>query len=312
MRNHSLKLSCHIPAFKREFLALTWSRSVQREVLHFHGLIEFKLLRRRHWLDLTYDWNLASIRSWTFETRLNALSFEPIHWSFNITNDYLWYGRWAVNFRMMLGTRRQLIGLHHQYHYTTAMSNLIFDLQLVNTRYDLDFNYYHSNHSIGGRLIKDRQHHPIDGYWNATANALHLNTPSMRSTSTITSTFIKSIVDAQHEKIGVLFERTTNQLTSNDSQIAQVSFVTGNGSVQCASIFFAPVQSVLDRSTPSSLARPSILLVERRPVHHDVRMVNAIILIVELHRSRTSNLASAQTRTRSPHQVHLPLSHCDL
>jgi hypothetical protein len=139
----------------------------------------------------------------------------------NLTNDYFWYGQWAVDFRLMLGNHQELIRLNHKYYYTTLISNLLFDFYLINLHYELDFNYYHSNHSIQGRFIKNNYKHNIDGYWNITDNILQLNTEQMKSMTIITSMFIKSIIDTHQQKRGVLIERTTNHFR-NDTQIIEV------------------------------------------------------------------------------------------
>ncbi|CAF4612211.1 unnamed protein product, partial [Rotaria sp. Silwood2] len=214
------KILCHIPLFKREFFSLTWDRYIKKELFHFHGLIQTKLLRRRRFIDYEYNWNLASFRFWTFDSGLRLFSFDPIEFNLNLTNDYLWYGKWAIDFYLKLSNNRQLIRFNHKYHYTTLRSNLLFDLQLINSHYDLDFNYYHSNYSIQGQLIKNKHKHSINGYWNTTANILQLDTEQMKSMTLITSTFIKSIIDIHHQKIGVLIEHTTNNFT-NDTQIIE-------------------------------------------------------------------------------------------
>ncbi|CAF4301893.1 unnamed protein product, partial [Rotaria sp. Silwood2] len=220
LKNHSFKILCHIPLFKREFFSLTWDRYIKKELFHFHGLIQTKLLRRRRFIDYEYNWNLASFRVWTFDSGLRLFSFDPIEFNLNLTNDYLWYGKWAIDFYLKLSNNRQLIRFNHKYHYTTLRSNLLFDLQLINSHYDLDFNYYHSNYSIQGQLIKNKHKHSINGYWNTTANILQLDTEQMKSMTLITSTFIKSIIDIHHQKIGVLIEHTTNNFT-NDTQIIE-------------------------------------------------------------------------------------------
>ncbi|CAF2481225.1 unnamed protein product [Rotaria sp. Silwood2] len=203
-----------------EFFSLTWDRYIKKELFHFHGLIQTKLLRRRRFIDYEYNWNLASFRFWTFDSGLRLFSFDPIEFNLNLTNDYLWYGKWAIDFYLKLSNNRQLIRFNHKYHYTTLRSNLLFDLQLINSHYDLDFNYYHSNYSIQGQLIKNKHKHSINGYWNTTANILQLDTEQMKSMTLITSTFIKSIIDIHHQKIGVLIEHTTNNFT-NDTQIIE-------------------------------------------------------------------------------------------
>jgi hypothetical protein len=178
-------------------------------------------LRKRRFIDYEYNWNLASIRFWTFHSSLSLFSFDPMQWNWNLTNDYFWNGKWAIDFRLMFGDRRELMRFHHKYHYTTLVSNLLFDLHLINSNYDLDFNYYHFNHSIQGLFIKNKYTHEINGYWNITENSLQLNTQQMKSITIITATFIKSIVDLFQEKIGVLIERSTNSFR-NDTQILEV------------------------------------------------------------------------------------------
>ncbi|CAF5008669.1 unnamed protein product, partial [Rotaria sp. Silwood1] len=220
LKNHSFKILCHIPLFKREFFSLIWNRYIEKELFHFHGLIQTKFLRRRHFIDYEYNWNLASFHFWIFDSRLKLFSFDPIEFNFNITNDYLWYGKWAIDFYLMLSNHRQLIRFNHKYHYTTFRSNFLFDLHLINSHYDLNFNYYHSNYSIQGQFIKNKHTHLIDGFWNTTANILQLNTEEMKSMTLITSTLIKSIIEIYHQKIGVLIERTTNNFT-NDTQIIE-------------------------------------------------------------------------------------------
>ncbi|CAF3840465.1 unnamed protein product, partial [Rotaria sordida] len=220
LKNHSFILLCHIPLFKREFFSLIWNRYIEKELFHFHGLIQTKFLRRRRFIDYEYNWNLASFRFWMFNSRLRLFSFDPIEFNLNLTNDYLWYGKWAINFYLMLSNHRKLIHFNHKYHYTTFRSNLLFDLHLINSHYDIDFNYYHSNYSIQGQFIENKHKHSIDGYWNTTANILQLNTEQMKSMTTITSKFIKSIIDIDHQKIGVLIERTTDHFT-NDTQIIE-------------------------------------------------------------------------------------------
>ncbi|CAF3728309.1 unnamed protein product, partial [Adineta steineri] len=220
LKDHSFILYCHIPLFKREFFSLIWNRYVHKELFHFHGLIQTKFLRRRRFIDFDYNWNLASFRFWTLNSHITLFSLDPVQLNLNLTNDYLWYGKWAVDFRMMLSNRRELIRLNHKYHYTTFGSNLLFDLYLMNSHYDLDFNYYHLNHSIQGLFIKNKYKNEIDGYWNATTNTLQLNTQHMKSVTIITSTFIKSIIDRYHQKIGVLLERTEDSFT-NDTQILE-------------------------------------------------------------------------------------------
>ncbi|CAF3266519.1 unnamed protein product [Rotaria socialis] len=220
LKNHSFTVLCHMPLFKREFFSLIWNRYLEKELFHFHGLIQSKFLRRRRFIDYEYNWNLASVRFWTFNSSLTLFSFDPIEFNFNITNDYLWYGKWAIDFYLMLNNRRQLIRFNHKYHYTTLRSNLFFDLHLINSHYDLDFNYYHLNHSIQGEFIRNKEKYLIDGYWNITENILQLNTEHMTSMSTITSTLIKSIIDINHQKIGVLFELSTNDFTK-DTQIIE-------------------------------------------------------------------------------------------
>lgn len=222
-KNHSLKFHCYIPLFKREFFSLIWKRYVQKELFHFHGLIETKFLRRRRFIDYEYNYNLASIRYWTFKSRLIIFSLDPIQWNLNITNDYLWNGKWAIDFDLMLGQRRELIRLNHKYHYTTFLSNLLFNLHLINSHYDLDFNYYHLNHSIQGSFIKNKYKNEINGYWNTSENILQLNTQHMKSITTIKSIFLKSIIDVSEEKIGVLIHRTTSPFI-NDTQIMEVVF----------------------------------------------------------------------------------------
>jgi len=221
LKNQSLKLYIYIPLFKREFFSLTWKRYLQKELFHFCGLIEMKFLRKRRFIDYEYNWNLASIRFWTFNSRLIIFSFDPIQWNFNLTNDYLWNGKWAIDFRLLFGNRRELIRLNHKYHYTTLVSNLLFNFHLVNSHYNLDFNYYHLNYSIQGLFIKNKDRYEINGYWNTTENSLQLNTQDMKSITIITSTFLKSIINIYQQKIGVFIQRTTDAFT-NDTQIMEV------------------------------------------------------------------------------------------
>jgi hypothetical protein len=221
LKNHSLKLYCYIPLFKREFFSLTWKRYLHKELFHFHGLIEMKFLRRRRFMDYEYNWNFASIRFWTWESQLSMFSFDPIQWNLNLTNDYLWYGKWAIDFRLMLGNRRELIRFNHQYHYTTLISNLLFNFHLINSYYNLNLNYYHFNHSIEGVYMKNKYRHEINGYWNTTENSLQLNTQYMKSMTIINSTFFKSIIERLHEKFGVLVQRTTSHFR-NDTEILEV------------------------------------------------------------------------------------------
>ncbi|UJR26422.1 hypothetical protein I4U23_007754 [Adineta vaga] len=220
LKNHTGKILCHIPLFKREFFSFIWNRYVQKEFFHFSGSFQLNVLRRRRWFDYHYNWNLASFRFWTLDSRLILFSFDPIQWNLNITNDYLWWGKWTIDYRMMLGNRRELIRLHHEYQYTTIQSNLIFDLYLINSHYDLNLTYNHSTHFIQGLFLKNQDKHEINGYWNTTGNLLHLNTLQMKSMTIITPTFIKSIIERHQEKIGFLFQRTTEQF-KNDSEIIQ-------------------------------------------------------------------------------------------
>jgi hypothetical protein len=221
LKNYTLKIFCYLPLFKREFFSLTWNRYLHKELFHFHGFIEMIFLRRRRFIDYEYNWNLASIQLWTLDSQLSLFSFDPIHWNLNLTNDYLWNGKWMIDFRLMLGHRRELIRLNHQYHYTNLISNLVFNLHLINSYYDLDLNYYHLNHSIQGVFIKNKHRHEIDGYWNITRNSLQLNTQYIKSRTIITSTFFKSVIERTYEKIGILFQRTTNHFR-NDTEIFEV------------------------------------------------------------------------------------------
>ena len=221
LKHHSLKLLCYIPLFRREFFSLTWHRYVQKDLFHFHGLIQMKILQRKRFFDYKYNWSCASFRLWKLSSRLIILSLDSIQFNLNLTNDYLWYGKWAIDFRLMLSNRRQLIKLNHRYHYTTYGSKFSFDLYLVNSHYDLDFNYYNSNYSIQGQFIKNKNKHKIFGYWNRTSNVLHLNIEQIKSITIITPTFIKSIVNVYKEQIGVLIERTTSHFT-DDTRIVKV------------------------------------------------------------------------------------------
>jgi len=81
-----------------------------------------KFLRKRRLIDYEYYWNLASIRFWTFNSHLIIFSFDPIQWNFNLTNDYLWNGKWAIDFWLLLGHRGELIRLNHKHHYRTLIS----------------------------------------------------------------------------------------------------------------------------------------------------------------------------------------------
>ena len=114
------------------------------KVVH-HKIMFFK---QKHLIDYEYNWNFASIRFWTITSRLIFLSLDPIQFNFNLTNDYLLYGKWAVNSRIMLSNRRRLMELNHTYHYATFVSNLLFDLHLINSHYNLDVNYSNLNYSI--------------------------------------------------------------------------------------------------------------------------------------------------------------------
>lgn len=220
-KNHTFKLICHIPLFKREFFSLIWHRYLEKELFHFHGLIESKWLRRRRLIDYHYNWNLASFRFWSLNSNVTFASLDPIGFHLNLTNDYLWHGQWAIDFQTMLGNRRELVRFNHKYQYTTLCSHLLFDLHLINSHFDLDFNYYHTNHSVQGHFIKNKHKHKINGYWNKTENSLQLNTEQMKSITMITSRMIKSIIDIYHHQVGILLERTTDQFT-NDVHIIQV------------------------------------------------------------------------------------------
>ena len=87
-------------------MSLIWNRYLHEELFHFHGLIQMKILKRRRIFDYEYNCNLASIRYWTLNSNLILFSFDPIQWNFNVTNDYLWNGMWAIDRRMMLEIRR--------------------------------------------------------------------------------------------------------------------------------------------------------------------------------------------------------------
>lgn len=215
LKNHSFRLLCHIPLFKREFFSLVWNRYIEKELFHFHGSIQTKYLRRRRFIDHEYNWNLASIRYWTLNSSITLFTFDPIEFNLNITNDYLWYGKWAIDFYLMLSNHRHLIQFNHKYSYTRLSSNLLFDLHVINSHYDLDFNYYHLNQSIQGIYIKNKVKHMIDGYWNTTENSLRLNTEEMKSITMITPTLIKSMIDLDEQRIGFLFEISSGQFTKD-------------------------------------------------------------------------------------------------
>jgi len=208
LKNHTLKLSSFIPLFKREFLSFVWIRSVQKELFHFSGSIQAKILHKRRLIDYDYDVNLASIRFWTFNSKLSLLSSKPIHWNLNLTNDYLWNGQWTIDFHLTSDQQQELIRLHHQYTYTTLISNLIFQLKLISTKYDLDFNYYHFNQTIGGLWKKNFEIHRITGDWNSTENSLSLNTETMKSKTILQPKLIKILIERLHQQIGFVFQRT--------------------------------------------------------------------------------------------------------
>lgn len=222
MKNHTLKFLCHIPLFRREFLSLTWKRHLHRDLFHFQGAIQMNLLRRRRIFDYDYQWNLASMALWTMKSRLAMFSLDPIEWTLDLNNDYLWSGKWVVDFRLILAARRELIRLHHEYHYHHLVSKILFDVILMNKRYDLALNYSHLNHSIRGQFIDNNGQHQIDGAWNSTDNLLLLNTQDMTSRTTITSNSIRTIVHQRLQKLGILIERSNDRFTQ-DTEILQVS-----------------------------------------------------------------------------------------
>ena len=218
-KNQTWKCLCHIPIFRREFFLFTWTRDVQQEFGHFQGTIEMKFLRRRRLFNYQYDWNIASIRFWQFDSRLILFAFDPIQWKMNITNDYFWNGFWMINTRLILGHHRELLRLDHQYHFRSLLSNLLFNLSLINSHYDLNLNYYHGNHSIDGLFVKNRERFQIDGYWNRTENLLQLNTQETKSMTIIRSNFFQSFVEKNDDqKLGILFERTSIHLNT-DTQL---------------------------------------------------------------------------------------------
>ena len=219
-KNQTWKFICHIPFFRREFFLLTWQREVQSEFGHFQGVIETKFLRRRRLFDYQYDWNFASIRLWKFHSRLILFSFDPIQWNMNFTNDYLWNGIWIIHSRLILGHRRELIRFHHQYHYRTDLSNILFNLLLINSQYQLNLNYHHDNHSIDGVFGKNKDQYDLNGSWNRREKILKLNTQGIKSMTIIKSNYFQSIISKSDEKLGILFERSET-IRNNPLQLHQ-------------------------------------------------------------------------------------------
>ena len=220
MNNDTWTCRCFIPLFRREFFALTWQRSSQRPWLHFQGALQATLFRRRRLIDYEYDWNFASIHLWTIDSRLNSFSFDPLHWHFNLTNDYLWQGRWTTNGRLMAGAHRQLIRFHQMYLYTRSVSRMLVDLHVMLNHFELDVNYHHGNSSLQGHFKQNDYEHRIHGDWNSTLNRLRLDTQDMRTVTTLTSSSIKSIIERGHQRMGLFIERALNEF-ANDSDVLE-------------------------------------------------------------------------------------------
>jgi hypothetical protein len=221
LRNRTLKCLCHLPFFKREFISFVWQRHMTSNFGYFHGSVQMNLLRRRRLIDYDYQWDLGSLTYWSLHSRLTVLSLNPIVWTWNFTNDYLWSGQWNIDFRLLLANHRELIRIYHYYRNNRLLSSIIFDIHLMNKHYYVNVNYSHLNHSIHGNFIRNNNQYPLYGIWSTKNSCLQLNTTDIISTTWFTSTSMKILVQTNEQKLGFLIE-STNRQSTDDTDIDQV------------------------------------------------------------------------------------------